>query len=340
MEDIVPYLWIFLTLFPFFLSANAVLVTGGAGYIGKQTCKCLTEAGYFPVSYDIREEGDVKWGVQEQGDIADRARLEEVIDKYHPIAVIHLAALKAVGESVSDPAKYYFGNVAGSLILIDVMRKKGIDKMIFSSTATIYGQIEDSILLKETLIPSPINPYGFSKLMIEQMLADFDRAYGTSYVVFRYFNAAGADLDGECGEEGEGVANLIPIALQVLSGKRPYLSILGTDYPTPDGTPVRDYVHVVDIARAHVKGLEYLLEGKPSVTLNIGTGRGYSVKEVITTLEEVSGQKIPQVIAPRRPGDPPYLIADAGLAKEVLGWEPLYSDLKTILESAWKWIHH
>jgi len=322
-------------------SPQAILVTGGAGYIWTQTCKALTEAGFRPIIYDNLANGHaeaVKWGILEEGDLSDREKLSETIDKYHPIAVIHFAAFKAVGESVKDPAKYYLNNVCGSVILLDVMREKAVSKIIFSSTATVYGQTSTFSPLKETDPCLPINPYGTSKWMVEKIIEDFRRAYGLQYAVLRYFNVAGADLKTECGERGYSPQNLIPIVLQVASQKRQMLEIFGNDYPTKDGTAIRDYVHVVDLADAHVKALQYLLQGKPSVILNLGTGKGVSVKEVIETACSVTQRPIPIKEAPRREGDPVFLTADFQLAKKVLGWEPKHSHLKTIIESEWNWI--
>ncbi len=319
---------------------EVVLVTGGAGYIGTQTCKALKEAGFDPIAYDNLTAGgsrESKWGILERGDISDRRRLAAVMDKHHPVAVIHLAGYKEVGESLRDPLKYYLNNLCGSITLLDVMKEKGVKKIIFSSTAATYGILTGVALFKETDACQPINPYGTSKLMVEKIISDFKDAYGFQYVVFRYFNVAGADLKGECGERGSTPYNLIPIILQVASEKRKELEVFGNDYPTPDGTAIRDYIHVVDLANAHVLAIKHILEDKPSVTLNLGTGGGASVMEVVDVVRQVSGKAIPLKNVPRRVGDPSALVADVGLAKEVLGWEPKYSDLKTIVESEWKW---
>jgi UDP-arabinose 4-epimerase len=319
---------------------QTVLVTGGAGYIGTQTCKALKEAGYLPIIYDNLSLGHaqaVKWGILEVGDLSDRKKLYQVMDQYHPIAVIHFAALKSVGESVKDPAKYYLNNVCGSVILLDIMREKGLNKMIFSSSATIYGQISKFCPIKETDPCQPINPYGTSKWMVEKMIQDFNQAYGLQYVVLRYFNVAGADLESLCGERGSVPQNLIPIVLQVASKKRKELQIFGNDYPTPDGTAIRDYIHVVDLAEAHVKALQYLLKDNPSAIINLGTGKGSSVKEVVEIARSVTKQTISVKEAPRRAGDPAFLTADGELAKKLLGWEPKHSDLQTIIESEWNW---
>ncbi len=320
---------------------QTVLVTGGAGYIGTQTCKALKEAGYLPIVYDNLSFGHaeaVEWGILEVGDLSDRKKLYQVIDKYHPIAVVHFAALKSAGESVKDPAKYYLNNVCGSVILLDAMREKGLYKIIFSSSAAIYGRASKFCPIKETDQCQPINPYGTSKWMVEKILQDFNQAYGLQYVALRYFNVAGADLKSRCGERGSAPQNLIPIVLQVASKKREELQIFGSDYPTPDGTAIRDYIHVGDLADAHVKALQYLLKANPSAIINLGTGKGSSVKEVVEIARSVTKQAIPVKKALRRAGDPAFLTADYELAKKLLGWEPKHSDLKTIIESEWNWI--
>lgn len=321
--------------------AATVLVTGGAGYIGTQVCKNLSEAGFQPVVYDNlsngHEEG-VKWGVFEKGDISDKKRLYEVIDKHHPLAVVHLAAFKSVGESSKDPLKYYSNNVGGSIALLEAMKEKKIQRIIFSSSAATYGQPPTTEPLKESDMADPINPYGDTKLMVERMLAACDKAHGIHFVSLRYFNVAGADLDCKCGERGASPQNLVPIILQVAQQKRKQLEILGTDYPTRDGTCIRDYVHVVDLADAHVKALQYLLAGNPSIILNLGTRSGASVKEVLQIAREVTQLPIPAQESKRRPGDPAFLTADNQLARETLGWEPTHSDLKTIIGSEWRWL--
>jgi UDP-glucose-4-epimerase GalE len=318
----------------------AILVTGGAGYIGTQACKALKEANFFPIVYDNLSNGHreaVKWGVFEEGDIFDRKRVCEVVDKYHPVAVMHFAAFKSVGESVKEPAKYYLNNVGGSSVLLDVMREKKIDKIIFSSSAATYGQPTHSNPLKESDPCNPINPYGHSKRMVEIMLQDSDKAYGLKHVALRYFNVAGADLKGECGERGSKPINLVPIVLQVARGTRPSLDVFGQDYPTLDGTAVRDYLHVVDLADAHVKALNYLLKGNPSIILNLGTSKGASVQEVVNTARKITGLPISVNQAQRRDGDPAFLTADYTLAKQTLEWEPTHSALHKIVESEWNW---
>ena len=319
---------------------QTILVTGGAGYIGTQTCKALVESGYFPVIFDNLSHGykeAVKWGVLEVGDISDRKRLGEVIDKYHPAAVIHFAALKLVGESVEDPAKYYLNNVCGSIVMLDLLREKGVKKIIFSSSATTYDSTTNDPI-SEQRSQNALNPYGRTKWMVEKVLNDFHDAYGFQYVIFRYFNVAGADLEGECGERGDEPCNLIPIVLQVADRRRQQLEIFGTDYATKDGSCIRDFVHVVDLADAHVRALDYLFLGNLSVSLNLGSGKGISVKEIIDYARKVTSRSILATVAHRRIGDPSILIAESRLAQTLLGWEPKYSDPKTIIETEWLWM--
>jgi UDP-glucose-4-epimerase GalE len=322
-------------------AAAPVLVTGGAGYIGTQICKALSEAGYKPIIYDNLSLGhaeSVQWGILEIGDLADRKKLLATLEKYRPIAVIHVAGLKSVGESVKDPAKYYLNNLCGSVILLDALREKGVNKIIFSSSAATYAPSLTSTPFKESDTCQPINPYGSSKWMVENIIRDFNAAYGLQYVILRYFNVAGADLEKKCGNRGTKPHNLVPILMQVATHKRKELEIFGNDYPTPDGTAVRDYLHVVDLADAHVRALRYLNQGKPSIVLNLGTSKGASVNEVVELARAVTQQPIPVKQSPRRAGDPPFLTADYTLAKQTLGWEPKHSDLKTILETEWKWV--
>jgi len=322
------------------MSLKNVLVTGGAGYIGSHTCKVLAQAGYLPVAYDNLVYGHkwaVKWGPLEAGDIADRDRLDEIIIKYQPVAVIHFAAYAYVSESVKNPGKYYRNNVAGSLTILEAMRNHGIDKIIFSSTCATYGMPE-SIPIEEDHPQNPINPYGASKLMIEQMLKDFDRAHGVRSIILRYFNAAGADPDTEIGEDHKPETHLIPLVLDVAAGSRPKITIFGDDYDTPDGTCIRDYIHVTDLATAHVLALDALEHGMPSAAYNLGNGQGFSVKDVINTASTVTGSKIATSIGPRRGGDAPRLIGDSRRISKELGWKPQYNDLPVIIETAWKWI--
>ncbi len=318
---------------------NPVLVTGGAGYIGAHACKALSRAGYTPIAYDNLVYGHrsaVKWGPLEEGDISDRRRLETVMREYKPGAIMHFAAYAYVGESVEKPSKYYCNNVAGTLMLLETMRSCGIDKMIFSSTCATYGMPEQ-IPIPEDHPQNPINPYGRSKLMVEWMLKDFAAAYNIKYVSLRYFNAAGADPGAEIGEDHDPETHLIPLVLDAASGKRAQIEIFGTDYETPDGTCIRDYIHVTDLADAHLLALEYLISGGNSDVLNLGNGNGFSVREVIAAALKITGCDIPYLESDRRPGDPPVLIGSSNRIKKKLGWRPLYDSLGAIIETAWRW---
>lgn len=321
------------------MNERHILVTGGAGYIGSHACKALRQAGYTPVCFDNLAYGHrwaVQWGPLEVGDIGDRPRLDAVFQQYQPEAILHFAAFAYVGESVENPGKYYRNNVAGTLTLLEAMRDHGVNKIIFSSTCATYG-IPDAVPITEEHAQHPINPYGASKLMVERMLQDFDCAHGLKSVALRYFNAAGADPDGEIGEDHDPETHLIPLVLDVALGKRESVSIFGADYETPDGTCIRDYIHVSDLADAHVRALQYLEGGGTSTAFNLGNGAGFSVQEVINRAEAVTGQAIAVATAPRRAGDPPVLVGSAEKARRVLGWNPLYPDLKSILKSAWNW---
>jgi UDP-arabinose 4-epimerase len=316
-----------------------ILVTGGAGYIGSHTCKALAKAGFTPVTYDNLSSGHewaVRWGPLAKGDILDRRRLEEVFKQYKPSAVMHFAAYADVGESVAEPLKYYRNNVAGTLNLLEVLRDQDVDQMVFSSTCATYGMPE-MIPIPEEHPQNPINPYGYSKLICEQMLRDLSVSHGFRSISLRYFNAAGADPDGEIGEERNSEGHLIPLVLQTAMGNRPQITIFGTDYDTPDGTCIRDYVHVTDLAEAHVLALKALQSDGGSASYNLGTGNGFSVRDVIQTAIAVTGCKIPVREGSRRPGDPPRLEADATKAKRELGWKPCYDDPSQIIESAWNW---
>jgi UDP-arabinose 4-epimerase len=316
-----------------------VLVTGGAGYIGSHACKSLARAGYRPVTYDNLVRGHraaVRWGPLVEADLADTERLADALRRFEVAAVMHFAALAYVGESMTSPERYFGNNVGNSLTLLETMRSVGVSRIVFSSTAAIYGIPERSPIL-ESAPQRPVNPYGESKLMVERMLQWFGPAHGFSHAALRYFNAAGADPDGEIGEGHEPETHLIPLVLQTALGKREQIDVFGTDYPTPDGSAVRDYIHVQDLAEAHVKALEYLLRGGASLELNLGTGKGYSVREVIAAAERVTGRCIPRREADRRAGDPPVLVAEAGRAREVLDWSPRQSSLDRILETAWAW---
>jgi UDP-arabinose 4-epimerase len=316
-----------------------VLVTGGAGYVGSHACKALRAAGHEPVAYDNLVYGHreaARWGPLETGDIADRARVDVVLEKYRPDALMHFAAYAYVGESVRDPGKYYRNNVSGSLTLLEAMRDHDIRFIVFSSSCATYG-VPARVPIDEDAPQLPINPYGASKQMIERMLADFAAAHGIRYSCLRYFNAAGADSDGEIGELHDPETHLIPLVLQAALGQRPKVAIYGNDYPTPDGTCIRDFVHVSDLADAHVAALSYLTKGGNSVALNLGSGRGHSVREVIDVAKIIIGLDVPEVLAPRRPGDPPVLVADTARASQVLGWRAARSDLERVIADAWAW---
>jgi len=324
------------------MNDRVVLVTGGAGYIGSHVCKVLTRWGYLPIAYDnlvYGHEWAVKWGPLERGDLADRARLDAVITKYRPAAVIHLAAFAYVGESVSDPGKYYRNNVAGTLTLLEAVRDHGITSFVFSSTCATYG-VPQRLPISEASPQQPINPYGMSKLMVERMLADFAPAHGLRSIALRYFNAAGADPDGEIGEDHNPETHLVPLVLDAAAGRRPSITVFGEDYPNPDGTCIRDYIHVVDLAEAHVRALERLEVGNARPAYNLGTGKGISVRGLIDAAERVTGRKIPTVIGERRAGDPPELVADPTLANNDLGWTATHSSVESILETAWAWHRH
>jgi UDP-arabinose 4-epimerase len=320
-------------------SRRPILVTGGAGYIGSHTCKALAREGYLPVSYDnlvYGHENAVRWGPLERGDILDRKRLDEVIVDYRPEAVMHFAAYAYVGESVTDPGKYYRNNVAGSLTLIEAARDHGIGLFVFSSTCAVYG-IPDKLPISEAALQEPVNPYGASKLMVERILADFGAAHGLRSISLRYFNAAGADPDNEIGEAHDPETHLIPLALDAASGRRPSVTVFGTNYDTADGTCVRDYVHVADLADAHVKALRALDGGALSDVFNLGNGRGFSVREVVDAVERITGLSVPIILGDRRAGDPAVLISDAGKARDRLGWEPRIAKLDEIIRTAWAW---
>ena len=320
-------------------SGRGVLVTGGAGYIGSHTCKALAAAGYSPVALDNLVHGHrwaVRWGPFEQADLADREAIERVLRRHDIGAVIHFAAYAYVGESMSDPGKYFRNNVAHTLNLLEAMRAVGVGRIVFSSTCATYG-VPEAVPIAEGERQLPVNPYGESKLFIERALYWHGAAHGLRWTALRYFNAAGADPDGEIGEDHDPETHLIPLAIETALGRRRELQVLGTDYPTPDGTAVRDYVHVTDLADAHVRALRHLEGEGPSGALNLGTGRGHSVREVIAMVERVSGRKVNARNAPRRAGDPPVLVAAPGRARELLGWEPRWSSLETIVQTAHRW---
>jgi len=316
-----------------------IFVAGGAGYIGSHANKILNKKGLKTVVYDNLSRGHrelVKWGHFVLGDLADKDQLRLCFQNYPIDAVMHYCAFCYVGESVNHPAKYYRNNVLNTLNLLDVMVEYGVKKFIFSSTCSTYGN-PISLPMSEDHPQHPINPYGKSKLMVEQILKDYDETYGVRHVCLRYFNAAGADPDGEIGEWHEPEPHLIPIALQVAAGQREHIQIYGTDYETPDGTCIRDYIHINDLAEAHLLALEYLHNGYPSNAFNLGNGNGFSVKEVINAAERITGKMIKVVEAERRPGDPPSLIGSAEKAIKVLKWQPQYPDLDEIIKTAWLW---
>lgn len=317
-----------------------ILVTGGAGYIGSHTVKELIRAGYEVVVLDNLSKGHREFVLTEhfvEADICDREALYEVFRRYPISGVMHFAALTSVPESVAAPASYYAVNLLGSLNLLEAMRAFGVKRIVFSSSAAVYGD-PVRIPIPEDHPTRPKSPYGKSKLMAEEILSDYARAYGFSYVSLRYFNAAGSDPEGTIGEWHEPELHLIPIVLEAALGKRPYVEIFGTDYETPDGTGVRDYIHVVDLAQAHVLALRHLEAGGSTGVYNLGIGRGYSVREVIEVCRKVTGREIPVKEGPRRPGDPAILVADPCRAQRELGWRPRYTSLEPIVETAWAWM--
>ncbi|MBD1806596.1 UDP-glucose 4-epimerase GalE [Microcoleus sp. FACHB-SPT15] len=319
-----------------------ILVTGGAGYIGSHAVLALRDAGYEVVIldnlvYGHRDLVETALKVEIiQGDIGDRALLDQLFKTREFAAVMHFAAYAYVGESVSHPAKYYRNNVVGTLTLLEAMCEAGIKNFVFSSTCATYG-VPQQIPISENQPQQPINPYGMSKLMVEQILSDFDHAYGLRSVRFRYFNAAGADPQGRLGEDHEPETHLIPLVLLTAMGKRESISVFGTDYDTPDGTCIRDYIHVTDLAQAHILGLEHLLKGGSTEVFNLGNGKGFSIQQVIEAARVVTGRPIPVTLADRRPGDPPSLVGSGEKAQRILGWQPQYADLETILKHAWQW---
>jgi UDP-glucose 4-epimerase len=315
-----------------------ILVTGGAGYVGSHASRCLAQYGHDLWIYDNLSRGHrgaALPGRLIEGDLHDRAKLIEVLKEHQIEAVMHFAAFALVGESVNDPALYYDNNVVAALSLLEAMRAAGVSKFIFSSTTATYGE-PATMPIAETCPQQPINPYGFTKLVIEHALADYAHAYGWSYAALRYFNAAGAAPSGDIGEDHTPESHLIPIVLQVALGQRDKITIFGDDYPTPDGTCIRDYIHVDDLATAHLKALDRLQPGV-GLKLNLGTGRGHSVREVINACRKITGHPIPEVIGPRRPGDPPELVADSRLAQQVLDWRPEYTEIESIVATAWRW---
>ncbi len=316
-----------------------VLVTGGAGYIGSHACKAIEAAGFTPVTYDNLSSGweqAVKFGPFEQGDLLDRARLDDVFAKYQPVAVMHFAALSQVGEAMAEPGKYWRNNVTGSLTLIEASVAANCLNFVFSSTCATYGD-QDNVVLDENSAQYPVNAYGASKRAIEEILRDFEAAYGLQHVIFHYFNVAGADPESEVGEFHQPETHLVPLMLDAIAGKRPALTIHGTDYDTLDGTCIRDYVHVCDLVEAHVLGLKWLEKGKGSRVFNLGTGSGFSVREVIDHSRDVTNREVPIIEGPRRAGDCTKLVSGSTRAEQELGWKPTRSTLKQMITDAWRW---
>lgn len=316
-----------------------VLVTGGAGYIGSHACKALKATGFTPVTYDnlcTGWEQAVKFGPFEQGDLLDKARLDEVFATYKPVAVIHFAALSQVGEAMAKPGLYWRNNVAGSLTLIEAAVDAGCLNFVFSSTCATYGE-HDNVVLDEDTPQLPLNAYGASKRAVENILRDFEAAHGLRHVIFRYFNVAGADPEAEVGEFHRPETHLIPVMLEAIDGKRPALTIHGTDYDTADGTCIRDYVHVCDLVDAHVLGLKWLQDGKASQVFNLGTGQGFSVREVIDASRAVTNREVPYSEGPRRAGDATKLVSGSTRAEADLGWKPQRSTLSDMIADAWRW---
>lgn len=321
------------------MASQSVLVVGGAGYVGGHTCKALAAAGFRPVVFDNFTTGHrdfVRWGPAVEGDIRDTAAVASAIRSHDVAAVLHFAACAYVGESVSDPQKYYDNNVTGTLSLLRAMLEAGCPHLVFSSTCAIYGQPE-RVPIAEDTPANPVNPYGASKLMVERILSDYARAYDFRAIALRYFNACGADPDGDIGELRDPETHLVPRAMMALQGYIDDFQIFGSDYPTADGTAVRDYIHVSDLAEAHVAALRLLLEGHGGGAYNLGTGHGFSVKEVLDAIAVEAGEALPEARGPRREGDPATLVADPSQARDVLHFAPKYSDLPTIVRTAWAW---
>jgi len=317
----------------------SILIVGGAGYIGSHTAKLVADSGHRPVVFDNLVYGHrsaVKWGPLVEGDLADPEAIRRALSEHAVEAVIHFAAYAYVGESMTDPGKYFRNNVAGTINLLDAMVAAGVRDLVFSSTCATYGEPRE-VPISESHPQNPVNAYGETKLAVERMLRWYGQAHGLRYAALRYFNAAGADPDGAVGEDHDPETHLIPLAIAAAHGRGGPLSIFGTDYPTPDGTAVRDYIHVLDLAEAHLLALAKLAEGTTSLHLNLGTGRGSSVREVITSVAKATGRAVPVREVGRRAGDPPVLVADARQAGERLGWKPRYPDLDTIVAHAVRW---
>lgn len=317
-----------------------ILVTGGAGYVGSHACKALARLGRQPIVLDNLSQGHrslVRWGPLEVGDLADAARLDAVFRRHRPDAVMHFAGVTSVGESIENPGLYYRNNVTGTLVLLEAMRRHAVNALVFSSSCAIYG-CPETVPVPEEHAQSPVHPYGESKRMAERMLSDFDRAHGIRSISLRYFNAGGADPDGEAGEIHDPETHAIPLLLMAATGRIPRFEIYGADFPTPDGSAVRDYVHVSDLAEAHVTALDYLLDGGRSTAVNLGTGTGTSVLQLVEAVERVIGRPVPRRVRPRRPGDPPILVADSGRAGALLGWRPKFEGLTDIITTAHAWM--
>ena len=316
-----------------------VLVTGGAGYIGSHTAKALARQNFEPIILDDFHSGHrwaVKWGSLAEGNLSDSNFLRGVFAQHKPEAVIHFASEIQVGESVKDPRKYYWSNCVNTLKLLDGMCEAGVRHIVFSSSAAVYGDPEVTPI-PEDHPARPVNPYGETKLFVERVLRSYETAYDLRWIALRYFNACGADPEGELGEDHHPESHLIPLVMAAALGRRPRVEVYGTDYPTPDGTAIRDYIHVTDLADAHVLALRHLLDGGKCYALNLGTGRGHSVREVIAAVAAAGKTNPPYQDAPRRAGDPPALVADPSLAGEVLSWEPRHSSLEEIVRTAWRW---
>jgi UDP-arabinose 4-epimerase len=318
---------------------TSILVTGGAGYIGSHACKALRRAGFDPIAFDNLSRGNpesVKWGALEIGELSDDVRLCEILERHRPVAVVHFAALAYVDESNCNPAAYYRNNVGGTASLLNSMRECGVSKIVFSSSCTVYGTPAAVPIAEETPY-APINPYGATKMICERMLRECAAAFSLSFMALRYFNAAGADPECEIGECHVPETHVIPLLLDAAAGANKSFTIFGDDYPTADGTCVRDYIHVTDLADAHVRAVRALIDGSQSTALNLGTGRGWSVRELVNSARDVTGCDIPVIVGARRSGDPPVLIADATRARDRLGWQPRHPDLKTQVKHAWAW---
>lgn len=323
-----------------FSDKPVILVVGGAGYVGSHACKALHHAGFLPVTLDNLSRGHrelVQWGPIEVADICDRAAVDRILAGHKPRAVMHFAALSETGESVRVPDQYYLNNVAGTRTLLQAMIESRTRNFVFSSSCAIYGQAQ-TIPITETTPCQPVSPYARTKLVVEWMLQDFAAAYGLRFVSLRYFNAAGADPEGETGEWHDPETHLIPRVLMAANGALPHIELYGTDYPTPDGTCVRDYVHVTDLGQAHLAALQHLLDGGDSNAVNLGTGTGYSVREIISAISRITGRRVSVLERPRREGDPATLVADVKRARELLAFIPRHSDLDTIITTAQAWL--